>query len=75
MLDMKFHIPLKLNDLPTSDVVGLMGDFSVELFRPKFMLASAGYPMKVHKNQRLLILLSLPDILCGGTNQDIYPGA
>ena len=23
MLDMKFHIPLKLNDLPTSDVVGL----------------------------------------------------
>jgi hypothetical protein len=23
MLDMKFHIPLKLNDLPTSDVVGI----------------------------------------------------
>ena len=24
MLDMKFHIPLKLNDLPTSDVVRLL---------------------------------------------------
>ena len=24
MLDMKFHIPLKLNDLPTSDVVGVL---------------------------------------------------
>ena len=25
MLDMKFHITLKLNDLPTSDVVGILG--------------------------------------------------
>jgi hypothetical protein len=35
-----------------------MGDFSVVLFRPNFMLASEGHPMKVHKNQRLLTLLS-----------------
>jgi hypothetical protein len=29
----------------------LMGDFSVVLFRPNFMLASEEHPMKVHKNQ------------------------
>jgi hypothetical protein len=28
-----------------------MGDFSVMLFRPNFMLASEEHPMKVHKNQ------------------------
>ena len=26
-------------------------DFSVVLFRPNFMLASEGYPLKAHKNQ------------------------
>jgi hypothetical protein len=36
----------------------LMGDFSVVLFRPNFMLAFEGFPMKVHKNQRLLTLPS-----------------
>ncbi len=29
----------------------LMGDFSVVLFRPNFMLASEEHSMKVHKNQ------------------------
>jgi hypothetical protein len=40
-----------------------MGDFSVVLFRPNFMLAFEEYPVKVHKNQWLstchLPLLSL----------------
>jgi hypothetical protein len=35
--------------------VGLMGDFSVVLFRPNLMLASEENLMKVHKNQCLLI--------------------
>jgi hypothetical protein len=35
-------------------------DFSVVLFRPDFMLLSEEHPMKSHKNQRLVILLSPP---------------
>jgi hypothetical protein len=47
-------------------------DFSVVLFRPNFMLSSEGYPMKVHKNQRLLILPSPPNLPCGATNQGAH---
>src|SRR5256714_10962625 len=46
-----------------------VSDFSVVLFQPHFMLASKKHPMKVHKNQRLVSLLSPTDILCGATNQ------
>jgi hypothetical protein len=49
-------------------------DFSVVLFRPNFMLASEGYPMKAHKNQRLLTLPSPPNLPCGATNQGTYHG-
>jgi hypothetical protein len=35
-------------------------DFSVVLFRPNFMLLSEEHPMKSHKNQWLVILLSPP---------------
>ena len=49
-------------------------DFSVVLFRPHFMLASEGYLMKVHKNQRLLILPSPPNLPGGATNQGTYHG-
>jgi hypothetical protein len=59
----------------TSVAVGLMGDFSVVLFRPNFMLVSEVYPMKVHKNQWLLTLLSSPDLPCGATNQGTPHGA
>jgi hypothetical protein len=52
----------------------LMGDFSVVLFRPDYMLASEEYPMKVHKNQWLPTLLSSPDLPCGATNQGTHPG-
>ena len=52
----------------------LMGDFSVVLFRQHFMLASEGYPMKVHKNQRLLTLPSPLNLPYGATNQDTYHG-
>ena len=45
-----------------------LSDFSVVLFRPHFMLASAGYPMKVHNNQRLLILPSPLNLPYGATN-------
>jgi hypothetical protein len=51
-----------------------MGDFSVVLFRPNFMLASEEHPMKVHTNQRLLTIPSPPDIPCGATNQGTHPG-
>ena len=44
-------------------------DFSVVLFRPNFMLLSEEHPMKSHKNQWLVPLLSPPDIPCGATNQ------
>jgi len=37
--------------------------------------AKPEYPMKIHKNQWFLALLSLPAISCGGTNQGTYPGA
>jgi DNA invertase Pin-like site-specific DNA recombinase len=37
-------------------------DFSVVLFRSNCMLVSEGHPMKMHKNQWLLNLLSPPDI-------------
>jgi len=43
--------------------------YFVVLFRPNFMLASEEYPMKTHKNQRLLATLSPRDIPCGATNQ------
>jgi len=49
-------------------------DFSVVLFRPHFMLASEGYPMKVHKNQRLLTLPPPSNLPCGATNQGTYHG-
>src|SRR2546421_147603 len=49
-------------------------DFSVVLFRPNFMLASEGYPMKVHKNQWLLILPSPLDLPCGAMNQGTHHG-
>src|SRR5262249_41200475 len=52
-----------------SSVATSPADFSVVLFRPNFMLASEGYPMKVHKNQRLLTLPSPPHLPCGATNQ------
>jgi hypothetical protein len=51
-----------------------MGDFSVVLFRPNFMLAFEGYPMKVHKNQWLSTLLCPPILPCGATNQGTYHG-
>jgi hypothetical protein len=47
----------------------MLGDFSVVLFRPCFMLASEEHPMKMHKNQGLLNPLSLLDIPWGATNQ------
>src|SRR6266853_1463707 len=40
-----------------------MADFSVVLFRPDFVLASAKYPMKAHKNQQLLAMPCSPDSL------------
>ena len=49
-------------------------DFSVVLFRPKFMLVSEEYPMKTHKNQWLWPPLSPPDMLWRATNQDPYYG-
>src|SRR5437764_15335064 len=49
-------------------------DFSVVLFRPNFMLASEEHPMKTHKNQWLLDLLSSPDTLGGATNHGTPPG-
>ena len=52
-----------------------MGDFSVVLFRPVFMLASEKYPMKAHKNQWLLSPLSQLDISWGATNQGTPHGA
>ena len=53
----------------------LMGDFSVVLFRPHFMLVSEGYPMKTHTHQWLVSLLSPPDIPGGATNQGTPHGA
>jgi hypothetical protein len=50
-----------------------MGDFSVVLFRPNFMLAFEEYLMKAHKNQWLLNLLFPPDIPWGATNQGTHP--
>ena len=50
-----------------------MGDFSVVLFRPTFMLFSEKNRMKVHKNQWLSNLLSPPDIPRGATNQGTHP--
>ena len=55
-----------------SQLASLDPDFSVVLFRPNFMLSSEGYPMKVHKNQRLLILPSPPNLPCGATNQGAH---
>jgi hypothetical protein len=51
-----------------------VSDFSVVLFRPNFMLASEGYLVKVHKNQRLLTLPSPLSLPCGATNQGTYHG-
>src|SRR4029453_18894534 len=55
-------------------VIANTTDFSVVLFRPNFMLASEGYLVKVHKNQRLLTLPSPPNLPCGATNQGTYHG-
>jgi hypothetical protein len=49
-----------------------MGDFSVVLFRPNFMLASEEYPMKVHTNQWLLTPLS-PLISLGELRTKAHP--
>jgi hypothetical protein len=43
--------------------IEFVSDFSVVLFRPDFMLASAKYPMKAHKNQQLLAMPCSPDSL------------
>ena len=52
----------------------IKSDFSVVLFRPKFMLLSEEYPMKFHKNQWLVKLPSPPDIPCEATNQGTHYG-
>jgi hypothetical protein len=52
----------------------LMGDFSVVLFRPYFILVSEKYLMKTHKNQRLLTMPSLPAIPGGATHQGTHHG-
>src|SRR4029450_4211393 len=52
----------------------LMGDFSVVLFRPHFMLAAEECPMKVHKNQWLLSSLPPPDSSWGAMNQGTHHG-
>jgi hypothetical protein len=71
------------NRLHDKDVVEILqrtplsvkiSDFSVVLFRPNFMLASEGYLVKVHKNQRLLTLPSPPNLPCGVTHQGTYHG-
>jgi|SRR4030095_9526631 hypothetical protein len=49
-------------------------DFSVVLFRPHFMLVSEEYPVKAHKNQWLLTMLSPPAIPCGGAHQGTHHG-
>jgi hypothetical protein len=46
-----------------------VADFSVVVFQAHFMLVSKKHLVKVHKNQRLVNLLSPTDILCGATNQ------
>ena len=46
-----------------------MGDFSVVLFRPNFMLVSEEHPMKVHTNQCLLNTLCPSDIPWGAMHQ------
>jgi hypothetical protein len=52
-----------------------MGDFSVVLFRSDFVLFSEMNHMKMHMNQWLLTLPSLPDLPCGATNQGTPHGA
>ena len=52
----------------------LFPDFSVVLFRPNFILVSEEYPVKTHKNQWLLNLLSPPAFLCGAANQGTHHG-
>jgi hypothetical protein len=53
--------------LPLTVLLAMHGwketDFSVVLFRPDFMLASAKCPMKAHKNQQLLAMPCSPDSL------------
>jgi hypothetical protein len=44
-------------------------DFSAVLFRPHFMLASEGCPMKVHKNQWLRAIPYAPECLAGATRR------
>jgi len=51
-----------------------MGDFSVVLFRSDFVLAFEEHPVKVHKNQWLLILPSPPDLHRGAIHQGTYHG-
>jgi hypothetical protein len=47
-------------------------DFSVVLFRPKFMLVSEEHPMKAHKNQWLLNQFP-PLISLGEPQTKAYP--
>src|SRR4030095_5716508 len=47
----------------------LMGDFSVVLFRPTFILFSEKNCMKVHKNQWLLTMPYPLECLAGATSQ------
>jgi hypothetical protein len=54
MLGLKALWQVAANTLPTGGVLlchSQQTDFSVVLFRPNFMLASEGYPLKAHKNQ------------------------
>ena len=57
-----------------NSVIVLIGDFSVVLFQPHFMLISEEHPMKMHTNQWLLTTLSPTDIPCGATNQGTHHG-
>ena len=51
-----------------------MGDFSVVLFRPNFMLFSEKNRVKVHTDQGLLTTPSPPALPCGATNQGTHHG-
>jgi hypothetical protein len=78
MRNLRVKTTRKLTDNITKQLLHLLSgqftDFSVVLFRPNFMLASEGCPMKVHKNQRLLTLPSPLNLPCGATNQGTYHG-
>jgi predicted nucleotidyltransferase len=56
------------------DLLTYKTDFSVVLFRSDSMLLAKENHMKVHKNQRLLILPSPPDLPGGAIHQGTYHG-